>query len=39
MLHGYEEFLVQQGAMFLGLIMLILVAYLFFNAILDDERK
>jgi hypothetical protein len=35
----FEDFLIQQGAMFLGLITLLLVAYLFFNAVLDDRRK
>lgn len=38
MLHDFvEDFLITQGAMFFGLVMLILVAYLFFNAILDDK--
>jgi len=30
-----EHFLIEQGAMFLGLLVLIAVAYLFFNAIVD----
>lgn len=36
-MQGFEELLIRQGAMVFGLIVLIAVAYLFFNAIVKKD--